>query len=216
MTTRYLAAGALAAALFAVPGLAQAQVQTAVTARTVNLRAGPAADYPAVAVLPAGFAIAVQGCLPDYTWCDVIAGYSRGWMYAGNIDYYYQDRYVPVLNYGPAIGIGALAFVLNDYWGSHYRERRWYGERHRWIDRHGPRYEPVPGWPAQRPGWDRPRVERHAPAGSPPVARAERRRRGVEAQSGSSQPNPPITRQEQHQLNQGGSSSVDPSLRPSY
>jgi uncharacterized protein YraI len=130
--------------------MAQAQGQLAYTAKTVNLRAGPARDYPIVATLPPRFQVAVQGCLPDYTWCDVIAGPSRGWMYAGNINYAYQNTYVPVLNYGAVIGIGVLAFVLDDYWGRHYHNRSWYGDRHRWANRPAPaapRYHRPPPQP---------------------------------------------------------------------
>jgi uncharacterized protein YraI len=138
-----------AMAAWALPYTAQAQAQVAYTAKTVNVRAGPARDYPLVAVLPPRYQVIVQGCLPDYTWCDVVAGPSRGWMYAGNINYAYQNTYVPVLNYGAVIGIGVLAFVLDDYWGRHYQHRPWYGERRRWMNRPVPpvhRYDrPVPG-----------------------------------------------------------------------
>jgi hypothetical protein len=124
-------------------------------------------------VLPAGYAVAVQGCLPQYTWCDVIAGPTRGWLYAGNINYFYQNTYVPVLEYGPLIGIGVLGFVLNDYWGSFYPDRPFYRDRHRWsrhrppsdrafVPRHalpapqrpgliGPRERPEHSFPRQRP-----------------------------------------------------------------
>ena len=129
----------------ALPCTAQAQGQLALTATAVNVRAGPARDYPIVAVLPPGFEVGVRGCLPDYSWCDVIAGASRGWVYGGNINYAYQNTYVPVLDYGPVIGIGVLTFVLND-WGRHYRHRNFYGERHRWINRPAPapRFRPPP------------------------------------------------------------------------
>jgi len=126
--------------------MAQAQGQLAFTAKMVNVRAGPARDYPIVAVLPPGFQVGVQGCLPDYNWCDVIAGASRGWVYAGNLNYPYQNTYVPVLDYGAIIGIGVLGFVLDDYWGRYYRNRPFYGERHRWSNRPAPapRFRPPP------------------------------------------------------------------------
>ena len=252
MNIRHLAAGAVTTAIMAASIGVQAQQQVAVTARTTNLRAGPATDYPVVAVLPAGFALAVQGCLPEYTWCDVIAGQSRGWMAAGNINYYYQNSYVPLSSYGAILGIGALGFVLNDYWGSHYRDRPFYRDRSHWEHRHfgeqGRRFVPDqrPGYIGQRPGYaapgpdhdgwrgdrrddgrrgdwrdhdgrrgDRPAAVPHderphagAPNAAPP--------RAPQAQSGATQPNPPITREQQRQLNQGGSSSVDSSLRPQY
>ena len=51
----------LAAALLAVPVLASAQ--QAFTSQYVNMRAGPAADYPVVTTLPQGTSLMVQGCV---------------------------------------------------------------------------------------------------------------------------------------------------------
>ena len=144
------ALGALTAALAALPGPIQAQGQYAYTAKDAHLRAGPARDYPVVAVLPAGFQIMVQGCVPDYSWCDVIAAQSRGWIYAANISYPYQGGYVPLLNYGEVLGIAILGFIVSDYWTDWYRDRPWYGERNRWINRPispVPRFRPAPQAP---------------------------------------------------------------------
>jgi uncharacterized protein YraI len=181
MRTKYLAAGLLAMSMIAGTGAAEAQ-QTAFTSRTTNLRAGPAADYPIVAVLPSGFAVSVQGCLADYDWCDVVAGVQRGWMYAGNISYHYQNTYVPLAEYAPLIGIGVLGFALNDYWGSHYRDRSWYRDRHNWQNRHvyprGDRRDPrfVPHRPGAimppPPEPYQPRIGRHVPDGSTPIPRS--------------------------------------------
>ena len=122
----------LAATLSAWTSPAHAQGQPAVTAKQVNLRAGPARDYPLVATLQGGYPVSVLGCVEDYRWCDVLAGDIRGWVYAGNISYAYQGNYVPLVEYAPLIGIGILGFVINDYWGSHYRHRPFYRERERW------------------------------------------------------------------------------------
>ncbi|HKW85201.1 MAG TPA: SH3 domain-containing protein, partial [Burkholderiaceae bacterium] len=123
--TAPLAAIATLAAL-AMPAAAQAQY--AQTAGWVNLRAGPARDYPLVASLPPGVAITVQGCIAGYSWCDVIgpAG-ERGWIYAGKIVYPYQAGYVPVIQYGAVIGIPIVTFAIGSYWGDYYRHRPWYG-----------------------------------------------------------------------------------------
>jgi uncharacterized protein YraI len=148
----------LTLALAVLPAAVQAQPQQATTSKRVNLRAGPARDFPLVAVLPAGLAVSVQGCLPEYTWCDVIAGYQRGWVYAGNLNYFYQGRFGPLPNYAPIIGLVVLGFILDDYWGHHYVDRPWYRERHRWEGRPypapvpAPRVRPRPAPPGVVPG----------------------------------------------------------------
>lgn len=158
---------AMAMALSVLPGTAQAQAQAAYTSTTVHLRAGPGADYPVVAILPAGLQISVQGCVNDYSWCDVAAGPNRGWVYAGYINYYYQNSYVPLLNYGTLIGIGILPFILDDYWGSHYHDRPWYPERDRWAERHPPAriHPPQQHRPPGGSGWVAPRP--HPPSAAP-------------------------------------------------
>lgn len=90
-----------------------------------------------MAVLPTGTALEVIGCLADYRWCVVITLGERGWVYAANIAEIYEGAPVPVLAYGPVIGIGVITFVLVDCWDLHYRRRPWYRERDRWI--HTPR-----------------------------------------------------------------------------
>lgn len=160
--THLLAWAAIAVAVAAsMPGVSQAQGVAANTAKQVHLRAGPARDYPIVAILPAGFPITVEGCLQQYTWCDVIAGGSRGWVYAGNINYYYQGQWVAVPNYAPLIGIGVLGFILDDYWSHHYYDRPWYAQRHRWAN-HAP--------PAPPPRY-RPQVPHGGVMPPPPGAR---------------------------------------------
>jgi uncharacterized protein YraI len=217
MKIKHLAAGAVALAIAAASGLVQAQPQSAVTARTTNLRAGPATDYPVIAVLPAGFALAVQGCLPEYTWCDVIAGQSRGWMSAGNINYYYQNSYVPLNNYGAAIGIGLLGFVLGDYWSDNYRDRPFYRDRRRWEGRH--HFAEPPRFVPQRPGLMDRGGERHFDVPSPRkrdyITRPGEVRPRVE-QPPPSAPRSRRDRETQSDLNQGGSTGVDPRLQPHY
>ena len=143
------------AAVVALSTPAAAQAQYAQTVKWVNLRAGPARDYPLVASLPPGAAVSVQGCIDGYSWCDVVgpAG-ERGWTYAGNIVYPYQSGYVPVIYYGPTIGIPVVTFVIGSYWGDYYRHRPWYGNMHRWHDHSAPAWRPParPDWrPPPRP-----------------------------------------------------------------
>jgi uncharacterized protein YraI len=142
---RLLAPG-LAALAFAVPLAAQAQ--QAHTAKWVNLRAGPARDYPLVASFPPGVPIAVQGCVVGYSWCDVIGpSGERGWIYAGNIVYPYQTGDVPVIQYGAVIGFPIVTFVIGSYWGDYYRGRPWYGNMQHWHNHRPPAWRPPPPRP---------------------------------------------------------------------
>jgi uncharacterized protein YraI len=141
ITAQTLFAPALAAALWVAPGISAAQ-QLAYAAKDVNLRAGPDRDYPVVAIARTGVALTVMGCLPDYRWCDVIVGASRGWVYAGNIAYPYQGATVPVLTYGALLGIGIVTFSIGSYWDDHYRYDPWYPQRPYWIERPRPIFRP--------------------------------------------------------------------------
>ena len=147
-----------------LPAMAAAQIAT--TVKSVHLRAGPAREYPVVAVLPAAMEISVLGCLSSYTWCDVIAGAERGWVWAGNINYAYQGAYVPLIPYGQQIGIVVVPFIFFDYWTDHYRNRPWYRDRDRWA--HPPRRPP----PAPRPP---PGSSPHPPTHPAPPGQTDRR-----------------------------------------
>ena len=121
----------LSAAALLAPLLAAAQ--QAQTASWVHVRAGPAREYPLVLQLPPAAPVSVQGCLSDFSWCDVIApDGSRGWVYAGNLVYPYNNGSVTIIRYGPTIGLPVVGFVLGAYWGSYYSQRPWYRDRPRW------------------------------------------------------------------------------------
>ena len=174
----------LVAALAGLPVASYAQ-QLGYAAKEVNLRAGPSRDYPVVAVIGEGVSFVVDGCVADYRWCDVTVGQDRGWVYAGNIVYPYQGASVPLLGYGAVLGIGIIAFSVGDYWDSYYRNRPWYPQRQRWMDRPQPVFRPQPqfrpgqvtGHPAPNgprwtPGAPQNPVQTHAPGGAqPPVHR---------------------------------------------
>ena len=164
-------------ALFAVLLPLCAAAQEARTTKAVNLRAGPARDYPLVATFGPGTPLAVQGCTEGYGWCDVIGPSDvRGWMYAGNIVYPYQNNDVPVLGYGPSLGFPIVTFTLGAYWGQYYRNRPWFSDEGRWIH-HRPPAPPRPGVrppprPIMRPpAGGRPPVVRPPEGGRPPVIR---------------------------------------------
>lgn len=132
----YLYAGFIS--LLIVPAAAFAQVQ-AFTNTLVNLRAGPAPDYPVVSQLPPGTPVTMMGCVSGYTWCDVALPNLRGWVYAGSLNFPYQGNPVPVLGYGSVIGLPVVTFSIGAYWGSYYRGRPWYGNQARWAHHPPPR-----------------------------------------------------------------------------
>jgi uncharacterized protein YraI len=145
-----------------------AAAQEAQSTKWVNLRAGPARDYPLVASFGPGTPLAVQGCTQGFAWCDVIGpGGVRGWIYAGNIAYPYQNSEVPVLTYGASIGFPIVTFAIGSYWGQYYRNRLWVGSQGRWAH-HRPPMPPRPG--IRPPGLPRP-VMRPPVAPRPPGVR---------------------------------------------
>ncbi len=168
MNIRHVVLCAFAALLPALAG-----AQEAHSTKSVNLRAGPARDYPLVASFGPGTPLLVEGCTDGYGWCDVIApGDARGWVYAGNIAYPYQSGDVPVLGYGPQLGFPIVTFSIGTYWGQYYRNRPWFVNQGRWVN-HRPPPRPIfrppirPGPPIIRPpGGNRPPL-----IGRPPVSR---------------------------------------------
>lgn len=180
---------AAVAAVVALSMPAAAQAQYAQTASWVNLRAGPGRDYPLVVSFAPGVPISVQGCIEGYSWCDVIGlGGERGWIYAGKIVYPYQAVYVPVIQYGPVIGIPIVTFVIGSYWGDYYRYRPWYGNMHRWQS------YPSPGWrppPSRPPNWNPPPPRPRPPSIQPPRPEPPSVRPPVQQQPPLARPRPP-------------------------
>ena len=162
----------LPVALLAVPTLAVAQ-QLAYASKTVSMRAGPSRDYPVVATLGSGTAMTIYGCLQGYTWCDVVVGASRGWVYSGNIVYPYQGRNVPVMSYGSSIGLGIVSFSMGNYWDNYYTDYPWYPQRQNWASRpwagYGSGYGSGYDWraPSAHVRPVTPRVQQVAPQGVP-------------------------------------------------
>ena len=156
---------ALFATLFAMLGSA-ADAGNAYTQGEVHLRAGPSTDYPIVMSIPPSSLLTVNGCLDDFTWCDVDWEGNHGWLYGSYLYYDYQQRRVPVLDVGAALGIGIVAFNLGDYWGRYYVGRPWYARRSYWINRPPPPRRPPPLRP--RPPYLPGRPSHGGPARPPP------------------------------------------------
>jgi uncharacterized protein YraI len=125
-----------------------AMAQNAFTARPLNVRAGPDRDYPLVAQLGPNTPVEVNGCLNDWSWCDVSFDGNRGWAYAPGLNYLYQGERVPLYSYAPGLGIPVITFSLGTYWDQYYRGRPWFGQRAMWMHRRIPHRRP-PGPPPQ-------------------------------------------------------------------
>ena len=123
-----------AAVLSAAPIAANAQRAFALDG--ADIFAGPGSDYPIVARVAPGVGLRINGCLNDYSWCDVSFGPNRGWAYAGDLGYTYQSSRVPVIEYGPRLALPVITFSLGSYWDRYYRGRPWYRERNDWDRRY--------------------------------------------------------------------------------
>lgn len=115
----------------------------------VTLRAGPDINYPAVDMIPAGAAIAIEGCTEGWEWCDVVFDDERGWVAGNFIQDEYDDEPVLVPAYGERLGIPVVSFSIVTYWDRYYVSRPFYRERERWYHRPPPHHAPPP--PRHRP-----------------------------------------------------------------
>ena len=166
---------------FALAGPAAAQGASGVVTSYVDLYAGPDIGYPAVAELPAGTPVDIQGCLEGWTWCDVITMGTRGWVAGTFVQYTYESQPVIVADYGPRIGIPIVAFTIGMYWDHYYRDRPFYRDRDRWYSRPIESRPPPrpPGWhggdhdrPPPHPGRQPPPQDRRPAPGVEPVPSA--------------------------------------------
>jgi uncharacterized protein YraI len=130
--TRWLWPLLIAAATLS-PLSASAQI-SAFTTHDVNMRAGPDRHFPRVTWLRAGTPVNVVGCVDGWRWCDVIAGFNRGWIFARFLSTPFRNQPTVIFNAGGPIGVPLIDFSVNAYWGSHYRNRPWWNNRNHWAN----------------------------------------------------------------------------------
>ena len=131
-------------------GIAAASAAPGYSTANVNMRTGPDLEYPAVEIIPEGTPIEVSGCLADESWCDVVAGANRGWVFSEYIAFEKGKDFVLLPDVGiETYKIPAVTFVAKDYWSKYYVARPWYVERDKWI---AYKPHPRPGWAPPPPG----------------------------------------------------------------
>jgi len=128
----------LAAMAVASPSFAHAA--DAWVVNDVQLQSGPDQGYPVVADVYAGTDVSIQGCTPDWAWCDVMVDDDRGWIPGDDLEFPYQNDWVPVPSYAESLGIPIVSFSISNYWGTYYRHRPFYGERAYWYSRPYPNH----------------------------------------------------------------------------
>jgi uncharacterized protein YraI len=117
----------------------------------MNLRAGPGANYPIVAKIPARAKLDVEGCLQDWSWCNVFWRGKYGWTSGRHVELSYQNRRVPLRDASGDIMPPVIVYNVNEYWDDHYRSMPFYGMR----DQYGYNAYPVPVPTTNRPPMDR-------------------------------------------------------------
>ncbi|RWX74464.1 SH3 domain-containing protein [Neorhizobium lilium] len=128
--------------MLAAPSIADAAVR-GIAIANVNMRSGPSTAYPAVAVVPVGAPVTINGCMSSVNWCDVSFVGGRGWVSGNYVKANYRSNRVYVApNYYQGLGIPSVTFEVDNYWDRYYRDRNFYRERDRWR-----RYD----WRSERP-----------------------------------------------------------------
>ena len=123
--------------------------------RDTMMRAGPRADFPSVRQVGQGQSLAINGCLPDRSWCDVGLGDDRGWLMATDMDGEAEGRRDSVDALARAGRIGNRDFDIGSYWDQNYRQQPFYDQRLRWEQQYRDPQKLGPGrggggWPDAR------------------------------------------------------------------
>lgn len=102
----------------------------------LEIKAGPGDGYPTVGFARYDTRLEINGCLRNWTWCDVTTQRARGWVKGHDIQAESRGRRI---EYGAPWNVPRFEFNFNSYWNDHYRGEQFYRERDRWqrYDRDG-------------------------------------------------------------------------------
>ncbi len=128
-STLATAAILVGASLFAS---APASAMPGYTSARVQVKAGPDLAYPTVGAIKRGAPLRINGCLRDWSWCEVTARKDRGWVRGDLIAADYRGRRVNVVQVAPRMSLPVISFSFRSYWDNHYRDRTFYRDRGRW------------------------------------------------------------------------------------
>ncbi len=157
-----------------------------------DLRAGPDPGYPTVATLHSGTPVSIQGCVKNWSWCDVVTTNGRGWIAGDFLEEDYEGHRVVVPAFGVQVGIPIVTFSFNSYWNEHYRSSPWFHDRARFAKVH-PRYAPPMRKPINPHAGEKASVQHpvHAPAQNDRVANGSAQSDQSHSVASETTPHPP-------------------------
>lgn len=122
----------IAAIIGLVAFAGSAEAARGFSAGHINLRAGPDRGYPVIAQIPANAYVAIEGCVNDWSWCDVRWSNIRGWVAGEYLRTGDIHRPAYIADSGRTAHIPVVEFNLGNYWDNYYHNRPFYKDRDRY------------------------------------------------------------------------------------
>jgi uncharacterized protein YraI len=122
--------------LIALGGLTAAHADTTTVwfvPGPVDLRSGPDESFPIVASIPSKEHMELEGCLQNWTWCDISWNGQRGWVSGHAIEAIYQNKTSYVADIASTANVPVITYNTGTYWDTHYRTAPFYTQREHYI-----------------------------------------------------------------------------------
>ncbi len=87
-----------------------AQAASGYTINRFYLYSGPGHKFERLDSVPDNTRVQIFGCTPNFSWCDVSWGSSRGWLDAHGIETYDRGRRVIVADDGPYLRLPVVTY----------------------------------------------------------------------------------------------------------